>query len=76
MKPVIHPPPKVPNPLRDQLAKTLEDMLQVGVLERVDGLSDWVNLMVIVQKNDGSLRICIDPKDLNHALKKEHYQLP
>ena len=32
--------------------------------------------MVVVQKKDGSLRICIDPKDLNRALKREHYQLP
>ena len=31
--------------------------------------------MVVVQKKDGGLRICIDPKDLNKALKREHYQL-
>ncbi len=74
--PVIHPPCKVPHPLRDQLAETLEDMVKQGVLEKVDGPSDWVNSMVVVQKKDGSLRIYIDPKDLNKALKREHYQLP
>ena len=33
--------------------------------------------MVVVQKKDGGLRICIDySKDLNKALKREYYQLP
>jgi hypothetical protein len=27
-------------------------------------------------KKSGSLRICIDPKPLNAALKREHYQIP
>lgn len=47
-----------------------------GVVERVDGPTDWVNSMVVVKKMDGNLRICIDPKDLNKALKREHYQMP
>ena len=51
-------------------------MVKQGVLEKVDGPSDWVNSMVVVQKKDGGLRICIDPKDLNNALKREYYQLP
>ena len=68
--PVVHPPRKVPHPLRNQLADTLEDMV------KVDGPSDWVNSMVVAQKKDGGLRTCIDPRDLNKALKREYYQLP
>ena len=71
---VVHPPRKVP--LRNQVADTLEDMVKQGVLEKVDGPSEWVNSMAVVQKKDGSLRICIHPKDINKALKREHYQLP
>ena len=74
--PVIHTPRKVPHPLRDQLAETLKDMVKHRVLRKVDGPSEWVNSMVVVQKKDGRLRICIDPKDLNQALKREDYQLP
>ena len=50
--PVVHPPRKVPHPLRNQLADTLEDMVKQGVLEKIDGPSDWVNSMVVVQKKD------------------------
>ena len=31
--------------------------------------------MVAVEKS-GELRVCIDPKPLNDALKREHYQIP
>ena len=32
--------------------------------------------MAIVIKKSGDLRICIDPKPLNEALRREHFQLP
>ena len=32
--------------------------------------------MVAVPKKDGSLWICLDPKDLNCAIQREHYPLP
>jgi len=35
--------------------------------------TDWVSSMVVVQKKDGSMRICLDPKDLNAAIKRSHY---
>ena len=35
-----------------------------------------INSMVLVEKRNGYLCICIDPKDLNQALKREHFQIP
>ena len=32
--------------------------------------------MALAIKRDRSLRICIDPRSLNLALKREHYHLP
>ena len=32
--------------------------------------------MAIVEKHDGTLRICLDPRHLNKATKGEHFQLP
>ena len=31
--------------------------------------------MVTVPKKDGKLHICLDPKDLNRAIQREHYAL-
>ena len=32
--------------------------------------------MVVVEKPSGGLRICLDSRDLNKAIKREYYQLP
>lgn len=41
------------------------------------GNRDWVNTLVVVEKpRTGNLRVCLDPKDLNKAIKRPHYRLP
>lgn len=32
--------------------------------------------MVIVEKSEGKLRICLDPRQLNAAIKRHHYPIP
>ncbi|KAK2709399.1 hypothetical protein QYM36_013157 [Artemia franciscana] len=32
--------------------------------------------MVMVEKKDGSIRLCIDPVDLNKSIKRPHYSIP
>ena len=54
----------------------LNDMEKRGVIRKVEEPTNWVNSMAIVEKPDGSLRICLDPRHLNKAIKREHFQLP
>ena len=52
-------------------------MEKKGVIRKVDVPTDWVNSIAIVEKpGTGKLRICLDPRHLNQAIKREHYQLP
>ena len=75
--PVVNPPRKIPVAIKDCLKVELEDMEKQGVIRKVDSPTDWVNSTVIVEKpNTGKLRICLDPKYLNQAIKREHFQLP
>ena len=43
---------------------------------KVDHPTDWVNQMSVTKKKSGDIRICIDPRPLNIALKHEHFMLP
>lgn len=72
--PVIHPPRKVPIALKDRVKAELDRMEDLGVIVRQAEPTDWVNSMVTVVKPN-KLRICIDPQDLNQAIKREHYPL-
>ena len=75
-KPTIHPPRKVPLSLMPKLKETLEKMTEMDVISKVEKATDWVNSLVIDEKKDGSLRLCLDPKDLNKSIKREHYKPP
>ena len=46
------------------------------IIAKVDKPTNWVNSLVIVEKKDGSLRLCLDPKDLNKVIRREHFQIP
>ena len=72
-KPVVHPPRRVPVKLRPEVQEELKRMEHLNVIEKVDNPTDWVNSMVTIIKPTGKLQICIDPRDLNRAIKREFY---
>ncbi|KAJ8033383.1 hypothetical protein HOLleu_23606 [Holothuria leucospilota] len=76
VKPVIYPPRKVSVGLRDRLKQELDKMEQNKIIQKVNSPIEWVNSLVIIEKPNGDLRICLDPKDHNAAIKREHFQLP
>ena len=71
-----HAPRRVPVALRDRLKENLDDMVQQGIIAPVTKPTPWFSSMVVVPKKNGALRISLDPKDLNTAIKWEHYPLP
>ncbi|CAC5390534.1 unnamed protein product [Mytilus coruscus] len=77
VNPVINPPRKIPAALREKLKGTLKEMEDKEVIRKVDEPTDWVNSLVVVEKpKTGKLRICLDPRNLNKAIKREHFALP
>ena len=76
LQPVVHPARRVPHSLLDRLKKCLDTNLKCGILKKVDQPTDWVHNLVIVEKKNGSLHLCLDPRDLNKAVKPEHFKIP
>lgn len=74
--PCVHPPRKIPFPLQEIFKKTLDQMEKDKIIKKVEEPTEWVNSIVIVRKPDNTLRICLDPSDLNKAIKREHFKLP
>ncbi|CAB4017439.1 transposon Tf2-1 poly [Paramuricea clavata] len=76
VKPVVHAPRRVPLELVDKLNFELNEMEKNGVIKKVTKPTDWVNSIVIREKPNGRLRLCLDPKDLNEAIMRDHYPTP
>lgn len=76
VQPVVHALRKVPLALQPKLKKLLDHEVERGVMVKRDEPTDWVSSLLCVEKKDGSLRVCLDPRDLNKAIKREHYAIP
>ncbi|XP_059060190.1 uncharacterized protein K02A2.6-like [Achroia grisella] len=76
VQPVVSAPRKVPLALQDKLRTELDRMIGLGVIRKVSHPTPWVNSVVIVAKKNGDLRICLDPRPLNCAIQRAHFQLP
>jgi RNase H-like domain found in reverse transcriptase/Reverse transcriptase (RNA-dependent DNA polymerase)/Integrase zinc binding domain len=73
--PVQHLPRKIPVMLKEEVMLKVEDLARRKIIVKVTEPTPWVSSIVVV-KSEKKLRICIDPRDLNTALKRSHYQLP
>ena len=51
-------------------------MCRNGIIEPVSEASPWVSALLVITKPNGRLRICLDPRSLNKALKRSVYAMP
>lgn len=75
IKPVQLPPRRVPEALGNPLKNHLQELEQWGVIEKVMQLTDWVSGIVVAQKSNGKIWLCLDPHPLNTALKRSLYPI-
>lgn len=75
-KPVVHYRKRFPLSLLEKLKLELKDMVEKDIISPVDGPTDWVNNLQVVEKPNGRLRVCIDPRPLNECIKREHFTIP
>ncbi|XP_062583207.1 uncharacterized protein K02A2.6-like [Saccostrea cucullata] len=73
--PVVHPPRRVPLALQDKLRAELERMESQNIICKVTKPTQWVSSLVVVEKPNSKLRVCLDPKDLNKAILRPHYPM-
>ena len=77
VKPVAHQPRRYPAAKLDALKTNLDQMVRDGIIEPLGEQSTkWVSSCLPVDKPDGSLRITMDPKDLNKAILRSQLLIP
>ena len=55
--------------IKEQFKNELDNMVSQGILTKLNyankNAPEWLNSFVVVKKPNGTLRICLDPTDLN-----------
>ena len=59
VKPLINRARRIPLSRVEKVKVELDKMEANGIIEKVDQPTPWVNSMVVVEKRDGSIRVCL-----------------
>ena len=70
---VQHPPRSVPVTVQSAYKAELNRLVKEGIITEVKEHTEWINLIVTVLKSNGSLRLHLDPKDLNKATERTQW---
>ena len=75
-KPVIRGCTKIPYAKRDKVKQAIDIATSQHIMIKQNEPTEWVNSLSVVDKPDGSIRFCLDPRPLNKAIMREHYSMP
>lgn len=64
---------RVPAPMEAKVNAKIDQLLVEGIIERAEGPPDWISPLVVVPKGKDDVRLCINMKHPNEAIKREHY---
>jgi hypothetical protein len=67
---------KTPLSMRADLKEKLESYTEKGIITPVDYPTEWISNNVSVRKSNGTLRICLDPSNLNKVIQRNHFPMP
>lgn len=72
--PCRQPPRRLPLSKKEAATEEVKRLLRQGIVE--PSVSPWASPVVLVEKKDGSYRLCVDYRKLNAVTIKDSYPLP
>ena len=70
-------PREIPLSVKKNFIAEVKDLQQQGIIEKVTEPTEWVSAPTIVNKPaKNGIRLCIDSRPLNTALKRSEYPIP
>ena len=73
-KPIRQAPYRIPQAYKETVRQELDKMLKAGIITTLS--SAWALPIVLVNKKDGSLRLCVDYRKLNSVAQMDAYPMP
>ncbi|XP_014678410.1 PREDICTED: uncharacterized protein LOC106818198 [Priapulus caudatus] len=70
VEPKQQPHRRIPFHVRKAVEKELDKLKEMDVIEKVSGSTPWVSLIVVVPKKNNEVRICVDMRKANEAVKR------
>ena len=73
--PVVNSPRRILFGLKEKVKIELDRIEKLQIISKVEKPAEWVNSFVVVEKPNENIRICLDPKNPNEAILREHFPM-
>ena len=73
---ILSAPRNIPLPLRTKVQMELKCIESLAVISPVEEPTPWCAAMVVVPKDGGTVRICVDLKPQNRSVLREVHPMP
>ena len=75
--PKAQPQRCIPYHIREKVERALEELENNDIIERVpeNQPTPWVSPIVVVPKKDGNVRLCVDMRIANQAIKRVRHPI-
>ena len=74
--PVFQPLRRIPIPLEGAVNDKLDELLRRDIIEPKCGPATWVSPLVVANKTNGTIRLCVDLRRVNQAVIRERHPMP
>lgn len=74
--PVFQPLRRIPIPLEEAVNEKLDELLGRDIIEPKHGPATWVSPLVVANKTNGTIRLCVDLRRVNQAVIRERHPMP
>ena len=74
--PVAQPMRRTPFSMRSKLEEKIKELIELDIIEPAQGPTPWVNPIVVVPKSGGDIRLCIDMRRANKAIRRARHPIP
>lgn len=72
---LIQNPRRIPFAMESEIEKEISKLLQNDIIEEIDS-SPYLSPIVVVPKEDGSIRLCVDYRKINQHIEVDQHPLP
>ena len=76
VRPVAIKHRRIPFHMRDKVSEELNRLRENGIIEKVKEPTGWVSPVVLVNKFDGRIRLCVDMREPNKAIERIRHVIP
>ena len=76
VSPVAQNSQRLPHSMRKKVNEKLHEMEEQSIIEKVKGVTPWLSPLIPIPKKGGDLRLVLDMRVPNQALKRRRVQFP